>query len=344
MLLRVLVFACFLARHTVSVHECVNGVWKYQTEGGLPDYQCDRSPVAIHWHALTQERCSTYKDDADWDVQDPHIRREPYWQSAASLFRHHLHNRTLWLVGDSITGLWKYGLDCELWRHGFVRAGGEETNAAAAPLRTLDYGPESSLNVDLWVNTSTRVAFLGCNKVNRGAWEHMLSPNDVVLFNYGLHYGIGEDAQYMDDMNWLLERLSAWGGVAVWRETGAQHFASAAYNASLQAADDGTWTCGTSVEKMYTDNRVWTRNCAMRAAIAEKAPDVRVLDFYNITVPRSDLLEGRYCALKHKRTCLDCTHYTWTPQFYASLYHRLYMLLAGGAAGAGAHHEGTQLQ
>ena len=326
-----LLLACAVPRCAVGVHECVNGTWIHAAEHPLPDYMCDRQPVAINWRALTEQRCRANREDSDWDVQDPHLTRQPYWQSAAALFRHHLRNRTLWFVGDSVAHLWKTGLDCELWRHGFLRAPAAEAEAAGAALtRGVDFGPQSWLGYDFWVNTSTLVVFMGRNEVHRPAWERMLRPTDVVVFNYGLHYV--NDTAYTEDMAWLLRRLARWEGTAVWRETGAQHFRQAAYNASLQASDDGTWTCGTSEAQLYSrDNVVWRRNLETRAAVTALAPAVLVLDFYNVTAARADLLEGRYCELRQQRMCLDCTHFTYTPQLYAALYHRLYVLLGEDA-------------
>lgn len=321
-----------LSGHACFALECVNGTWIKQAPGGLPDYQCDRDPVAIRWSALTQERCTAYKDDADWDVQDPYILRKPYWQSAASLLRHFLHGKTLWLVGDSMTGLFYHGLTCELWRHGQVLAPAPELERAIEALGTnkSDWpGPQSSLHVYYWTKTNTTVIVLGCNKVHPPAWELLLEYGPhVVMFNYGLHYDGHETHEFKRDIDWLVRRLAAWPGLAVWREAGAQHFPGSAYDRATQARDDGTWTCGTTDPAFLYNNSVWERNQYVHAAIAAHAPGVMVLDFYNLTTPRANMLEGRYCDAKQRRFCLDCTHYTWTPQLYASLYHALYMLLA----------------
>lgn len=333
MFARVLFLCCVSAVSSLAAatQECVDGKWIRQTDDGLPHIDCSRTPVAIRWSALTRERCSAYKRDEDWPVQDPYILRRANWHGAATLMAHRLKHKRLWWVGDSITNLFWTGVNCELARHDMVPDGVNAALRSAVDSIDPDVwesGPP--FHVDHYTRTNTTLVSKGWHKVFRNEWQAMLPLADIFLFNYGLHYN--NQADFESDMDWLLNLLNEWPGTAIYRELNAQHFAKSSYDAALQGGDDGTFVCGANPATVF-ENVVWKQNQFVRRQIEQKYKRIKILNFYNLTVPRSNLLEARFCQVEGRRSnpdaiCLDCTHLTYTPQLYAKVVNDLYGLLA----------------
>ena len=150
-------------------------------------------------------------------------------------------------------------------------------------------------------------------------------------------------------MRLLFAQLSVWVGgaprsrVALFRETGAQHFAGTGAFASWDQAHpklgDGCG-CQPLSPAAAAPNAVKSQNEAV-GRVAADFPLVGVVPFYELTAPRFDMHEGPFCSFGHAsgpQPCCDCTHYCYTPQLWAAWFDDLYAATeAHSARRAGAH-------
>lgn len=314
--------------------ECENGNWTHQTPDGLPHVNCARNPVCVRHSAITEERCRvTWKDDKDWPLVDPYIKRSDDWHSAASLL-HLFPNQNVWFVGDSIMTLLWNGLKCEMWRHG----------AVFDQIIPPDLFAEAkAVGVGLWEawtfpETNTTFFRMGWHKVIKNDWEFMLKHGEVFVFDFGLHYQTIDE--YEVDMLWLFERISnTKGKTGVYWELPAQHFPKGSYDAATQKNDEGTMVCGVGDPAMLYNaesNTVWNKTVIAHRMIREHNFNILALPFYNLTSVRGDMTEGRFCQAEGRRinpdnVCLDCTHYCHTPLLWAKVASDLYSVLNTGA-------------
>ena len=195
-------------------------------------------------------------------------------------------------------------------------------------------------------STATLVVPKGWHRYKPSDMVAILSLADVVIVNYALHYhgppGHPERMldEYEQEMHALFLQLDAFarlpGKAAIFRETGAQHFAgTGSYAGDEQAHPEIAkgCHCAPMSDEVRRHNEV-TRYNDIVHDLASRHPHVRVLPFYVITAPRHDMHEGAYCAFDQMRdepdaqyVCCDCTHFCHTPQLWRHVFAALYDVL-----------------
>jgi len=313
---------------------------------GIPVVACHRDPPCIEETWITVERCKGLRLDTAWPTYDPYIPRAHGWATARRMMHDQLRGKTLLLVGDSITrNVWN-GFACELARLGLeldtghprvgaLRRASRALNESAGwhPINDLYYIPEAD----------ALVGWKGWGRPNAYDTACMMQLADVLVVNYGLHYGTLND--YERDMRQLFASLSAFnaqpGKMAVFRETSSQaFFGTSAY---VKDAHKTTSNCAPIAEEVAHNNHVWSQNVLVHQMAL--AADVPVLPFYNLTVPRWNMRLERLCqvpammnesdpeaACNHgacTSACdVDCSHLCATPTLWARLTSDLSAVLA----------------
>lgn len=93
------------------------------------------------------------------------------------------------------------------------------------------------------------------------------------------------------------------GKAALFRETSAQHFeGTGAYAGKAQShlTKGSTCVCAPMAPGVAADN-VATRQNRVVAELVARNTAVRVLPFYELTLPRHDMHEAEYCAFEQRR-------------------------------------------
>jgi hypothetical protein len=299
---------------------CPDDAW----QDGLPFVQCDRTPPCVRWNWANPQRCSQMRLDRDWPTWDPWIHRNHSWANARELMQAHLKDKTLLLVGDSITNLVYHGLVCEVARHGLTVITSHQR------LRDFELAFHA-IPIDMWVGqgvphqyvyveeSNSIIAHKGWAKPSRTDTEALLSIADVVVINYGLHYH--NMSEYAEDMDALLSQMRAFnekqGKRALFREISAQAFDGT--GSYVPGAERGAGCAPTPPDKAY-DNFVVQQNKLIHQIAREY--DVDVVPFYDTTLPRWNMREERFCEIEGRRNnpdtvCCDCTHLCVTPTLWA---------------------------
>jgi len=165
--------------------------------------------------------------------------------------------------------------------------------------------------------------------------EAAIGSADVVLLNWGLHYQ--EMDGYRTDLHHSMARLEAFaaepGRAALFQETGAQHFKSS----DRRGYATGEWEQrDKSSDKLCScqrteDFNVNTRNRVLHEVLGSGSyPHVRLLPFYNLTLPRWRWHFGN-CTHRpngwNYDTCCDCTHFCFSPAMWGAHLHSLLAVL-----------------
>jgi hypothetical protein len=108
------------------------------------------------------------------------------------------------------------------------------------------------------------------------------------------------------------------GKFAVFREISAQAFDK---TGSWTTGADKTTQCAATPPNVAYDNIVWRQN-QLLWKLAHKH-QVPMLPFYNLTIPRWNMREEKFCEFEGRRNnpemeCTDCTHLCVTPTLWAS--------------------------
>jgi hypothetical protein len=73
-------------------------------ENSHPQVQCNRDPPCVRFTYLSKEKCrGELRLDSGWPTYDAHVPREAGWATAADLLAAHARNKTVLIVGDSVT-------------------------------------------------------------------------------------------------------------------------------------------------------------------------------------------------------------------------------------------------
>jgi hypothetical protein len=244
------------------------------------------------------------------------------------LLREHASDRTLFLLGDSVSNLWFHALVCEATRVGLSVRKNESPSFKAAYARhrpdALGWTPDH-FHVE---ETRSTVVKMGWGRPSEADTAAAFATGDTVVVNYGLHYD--NETEYVADMSVFLSLLGDFGRlpgkVALFSETSAQSFAVTG------AYVKGASSCAPTPPEVARDNLVYRQNLAVRRLAALHG--VPVVPFYDATLPRWNLREEKYCEVAARRhapeaECTDCTHLCYTPTFWAAQVDALH-----GAVGA----------
>ena len=184
----------------------------------------------------------------------------------------------------------------------------------------------------------------GYARYNATQIGELLEVVDAVVINYGHHYAGASLEEYAADMARLLQQLSDWVAasapapgsssnhkprLAVFRETGAQHFQGSGEFRSWDQAHlklgDQCHCAPLSGDAQGSKLTAW--NAEMQRLIPARFPLVSLVGFYDITAPRFDMHEGAFCGYGSKTgptPCCDCTHLCATPQLWRAWFSQLF--------------------
>lgn len=322
------------ARHAACPADAISDL-------GEPVVACDRDPPCINWRWTTIATCSRLRLDSAWPTRDEVLSRDPLWHSARALFTDFLRDRSLLLVGDSLTNLVFYGLRCEAARLGLTVTDDNRAHSPGVSLQTFAVA-ETNSSV-----SQARLQHLG-REPDVGKLPALLASADVVVVNNGLH--VPDELEYQALLSTVLGDMAAYNRrfplgerVALFRESSAQLFHGtgswAGVNASFGA---GGSPCAPLSPSVLATNRVSSFNAILHREAA--ALGLHVLPFFELSVNRSNQMEGFFrCPflLRHKPEAVcnpDCTHMCLTPTLFARHVHDLYeTLTVAGLSPSPAH-------
>lgn len=115
------------------------------------------------------------------------------------------------------------------------------------------------------------------------------------------------ESEFSAHMTPMFAQLEAFarrpGKAALFRETSAQHFeGTGAYAGKAQSHLTKGSTCVCAPMSLeVAANNVATRQNRVVAELAERSAAVRILPFYELTLPRHDMHEAEYCAFEQRR-------------------------------------------
>lgn len=109
------------------------------------------------------------------------------------------------------------------------------------------------------------------------------------------------------------------GKLALFREISAQAYDKT--GAWTPGSDKQSTRCAETPAEVAYDNLVWRQNQLLwRLAHKHQVP---ILPFYNLTLPRWNMREEKFCEFEGRKNnpdavCTDCTHVCVTPTLWAS--------------------------
>ena len=336
LIVRVLLLVATYVHASGVEPECVNGVWTHQTPDQLPHIDCSRSPPAVRWSALTQERCRAWRDDSDWPTQDMTITRRASWRSARALAMTKLRNKRVWFVGDSISSLFVHGIVCELNRYGLEYVMDTDLQRDIDDVDPEAWVSGPPFRVSKFTLPNMTIVGKGWNRYFQSEWDAMLPLGDVFIFNYALHYPENEKELFINDYTLLLNKCNTAypSKQCIFREVSAQLFANGAYDPQ-NPQNKGNGTCVSNQDALWSPtNWVYQQNSIIRDMIGREYTNVKILPFYNMSAVRGDQTELHFCAREAERSnpgkksdCKDCSHLTMTPVLWAKVVDEIYKLL-----------------
>jgi hypothetical protein len=181
-------------------------------------------------------------------------------------------------------------------------------------------------------------SFKGVIESGNSECLRQLRPQDVVLFNSGLHFQRRERAAYKLALEQFITSLGGLGKrkpLAVWRETSAQHFRGSAEFRRFEHVKLSYRCSDVAQAALRASN--W-RNQVAEAFVGRHMPILRV---WNISAAASFAHTHVRVKTTHGNLRLaDCTHFCNTPGgMYAIwttlLFNQLQMLLARNRKAAG---------
>jgi hypothetical protein len=188
--------------------------------------------------------------------------------------------------------------------------------------------------VELFPATHTILARRHIHRFYEADAAALAQLGDVVVYNFGLHYDLENDKQeeeYRADVRQLAALMAplgdAPGRAAFFRETSAQHFRdTGAFENWEQAHLVGNLTkceCLQMSATVELRNKMKKFNDMAHEVLAQHAPTVPVLPFYDFTARLHMAHEEDFCSYKKeyrddtklKYSCCDCSHFCYSPQF-----------------------------
>ena len=161
---------------------------------------------------------------------------------------------------------------------------------------------------DLHTHTADRA-----RKIVEDAFAQADEVHINIGLHYPLHYEVGQVDGYKEDVAQVFEimqRSAVEGKRAIWWETAAQHFpaedGSGMYEGWEKADAKGRCFC------MPVSDRS-PRHTNTRTLLASgNFPDLRVMPYFSLTLPRFDLHHEVFCTNERTLQCCDCTHFCYT--------------------------------
>ena len=323
LLLAALLAACLVAHASASLHyaACPDDA---VDENGHPQVQCGREPPCVRFSYLTKERCrGQLRSDSGWPTADAHVPREAGWATAADLLATHVRNKTLLVVGDSVTHGWYAGLLCEISRSGLTIV----DDVLHPRLRALTHAVSGTVGwervpvEEVYVEeTGSVLAYKGYGMPSPADTQAILNVSDVLLINYGVHYH--DLRTYEADMALHFEALGDFNRqpckAAIFREVSMQAFTST--GEYTPGAEKATERCSATPPEVAATTLIAQQNeVVSRLGALHKVP---VLPFFNLSLARWDSYEEKYCEIVQRRAgnpspCTDCSHFCMSPTLFS---------------------------
>jgi len=234
------------------------------------------------------------------------------------------------LIGDSVMQQFVGAIACELEREGIWKDREMFKNTDEVYSVDMNNGgqpvPIKFLPIYHFVNGRfDRIANASMHALKKTVGEYINNHDSLmIVLNMGLHYVSNPVAHfsrqdYISQMTMALQYLHSISLTPnkkvkiIWRETSAQHFPTpTGYWPGQRYAKDMKLVC-VPINDTSPDSD-W-RNTDIRNIIYSNKFDVKILPFYNVTVPLYEMhVNG------HKQ---DCTHMCWTPMLYNMCFHFL---------------------
>ena len=281
------------------------------------------------------QECAKRKTLSDWTSL---LGPDPYFPDGVSqyrefgdMLREELVNKTVVVVGDSVSSLIFQAALCEAAKSGEVvdamdprvaaagvgaverfRQGMHAITAAARATGDgtspwVGGGPHA---LTVMLETGTLFVRKGWHKWGRQDMEGVLRLADVVLVNYGLHY-VGNLTEFHQDAPLMLAQLDAWAAQnpdkrVLWRETAEEHTnvetnqPGSGYLASEHGHPDANKTIGCQCAAERPPDRP-SQPAVLNAIIAKlmpQFPHIGYVPFYNLTKPRYNMHEAAFCSFE----------------------------------------------
>ena len=248
-------------------------------------------------------------------THDPYVDEGMARMPAAEVFAE---ARTVVMLGDSIMLQAHDAIECEALRAlgapDAPKRGCESLHLGDMDARGIAIGNSCVHYVtigtytDLHTHTADRA-----RKIVEDAFAQADEVHINIGLHYPLHYEVGQVDGYKEDVAQVFEimqRSAVEGKRAIWWETAAQHFpaedGSGMYEGWEKADAKGRCFC------MPVSDRS-PRHTNTRTLLASgNFPDLRVMPYFSLTLPRFDLHHEVFCTNERTLQCCDCTHFCYT--------------------------------
>eukprot|EP00898_Chlorokybus_atmophyticus_P004742 jgi/Chlat1/5269/Chrsp33S05099 len=308
-------------------------------EGSKPTIQCQRNPSCIrHNHFFpfhVYDWCKDWKQDSDWPTWDPYLTRTPSMRTMGDIAEI-MGNKVLLILGDSIDWLMYTAAIC-----GLSRANHLSKDSARREQYFLQGSEVAKKVPGSWVTSYTTiphdgvVLFSRLDKLNAEVIQGFMEFVDILIVNFGLHYKPEEFDSFVEDTAMLGKMLHEYssqpGKIGLMRELGAQHFyGTGAFNRTdpRHFGALGVCQCFPMDDAVAHTNLVQKQNRVIHE-VAFYLNNFHMLPFYEVTSPRYDMHEEKYCLWNkgEGQECCDCSHYCYVPVFWDAVFTDLYNII-----------------
>ncbi len=232
--------------------------------------------------------------------------------------------RTLWFIGDSQMNRFYQAVECYLrdYAPSLQRSGIGNDDIA---LDTLAMLPATAVPICLSLVANTRICMIRSNygseiyHIMRTLFMRQTNfKQDMIIFNFGLHYNIRATQQYVDDVLSIVKWRSILASytqqpVMVWMETPPQHFSS---STGEYGEHNRSSTCrpANTTNPIVVSGGHWNEMAAMYYPVLADT----VLKIYNASLPAYNLhAEGASNDCTH--WCSPSVYHLWVTQLFTTL-------------------------
>lgn len=242
------------------------------------------------------------------------------------------------LVGDSIMSQFHSGLVCSLAQTGDMLTAVKEPS----PITGWRAGPEHAAPQPLQAPHGVHLLFGSDRHYNADQIEQLLAASDIILINFGLHYGHDYANLYRRTMHAFISQVLPWARredkLFVILPTSTQHF-------DTPHGDFEAWSRRLIAETVWCNctRRVnldpFPPNAVLASLLSELDPNhtIATLPIEELTLPLHD---WHSAASQHGKMppgtpfICDCTHFCYNPHMFELMYGMLAdLILAKWPAG-----------
>eukprot|EP00898_Chlorokybus_atmophyticus_P001342 jgi/Chlat1/2208/Chrsp17S00190 len=259
--------------------------------------QCERSPPCIpmeFFHSAKMDE--PYENDymeclarpriSDWPTWDPYVEAADVdGHTTMGQLAELVGNKTVLFIGDSVMYQTYYSLMCGLARSGEL---GNDTRSEPIHALVKELGASFG-QAQAATKFGTLFVFARVNMYLPERLAGLLKLADIVIINYGLHYGVDKAETYIRDMDMLGQQLDQFAGqhdkTVIVRGLSAQHF-----------PHSGAWNLSDPVHRSNcTCSRIEPGLAAMNYMV-QRSRNLLFLPMLDLTINRYDM---------HLQMCYD---------------------------------------